>query len=409
MTLSVIEKLNMQKKTAMPIYQHLAEQIIGKINSGKLNAGDRLPTEHSLAKQLGINRLTVRKSYQVLEHKNLVERRRGMGTFLLNTQGNTRFTNQSDKTIYVLIPHPVHITLQLESSLLIRRIIYGASMENNGSLIQTVPVSKKLKSPLTQIDWDIIRQIPEGGRVFFNSMWFKDILPFLLERNVQGVFMDSQYEKIKYARDYELIEQKWNFITRDRLSAMEQAIEYLYGLGHRRIAVIKNYKHEPEHPFRLGMINAYEKCGIIYDEKLYCEIKAKSSSLDKENAIVELWNATKFDSLIAGHADFIKPIYNALTKKLGLRIPDDVALMSFSDNPAYLDFEVPVTAIDFPNVGIGREIVKIFNREKFAPGESIFQATIIERESTRKGAGAYVNHAFMPEISINKNLINITT
>jgi DNA-binding LacI/PurR family transcriptional regulator len=152
---------------------------------------------------------------------------------------------------------------------------------------------------------------------------------------------------------------------------------------------------------------AHEKCAINYSKDQYWEIVEKSSQSDIENKIVELWNKTKFDSLIVCNGSFIKPVYNALTKKLGLKIPEDIALMSFSDNPVYLDFEAPITAIDFPSANIGREIIKIFNRKKNTPSESIFQANIIERESTRKGAGAYVNHAFMPEISINNNIMNM--
>jgi DNA-binding transcriptional regulator YhcF (GntR family) len=408
MTLAILDKLNLQRNTAMPIYQHLAEQIITRINSGKLSIGDRLPTEHSLANQLGINRLTVRKSYQLLEHKKLVERRRGMGTFILDTQENNYSPKRKDNTIYILIPHPVHITLQLESSLYFRRIIYGASMGNNGNLIQTVPVCQNLENPLKHIDWDTVMQIPEGARVFVSGMWFKSLFPFLLKRNIHGLFLTSQNDNIDYPEEYEqLVEGKWNFITLDRLSAMEQAVGYLYSCGRRKIAVIKKFKNEPQHPFQQGMMAAYKKYAMAYSENLYKEVDPTNSFLELQNEIIELWQNTKFDALIVGIADYIKPVYKALTEKLGLRIPDDVALMSFSDNPVYLDFDVPVTAIDFPNIGIGREIVKIFNRKNFTPSESIFHSTIIERESTRKGAGAYVNHAFMPEISTDNNILNI--
>jgi hypothetical protein len=327
-----------------------------------------------------------------------------MGTFLLNTQGNTSSSGQGSNAIYVLIPHPVHITLQLESSLSLRRMLYGLSMANDG-MIQTIPVSKTLKSPLTSIDWDMVRQIPEGARVFVSSMWYKELLPFLLERDVEGIFMDNQQDCIEYPEEYKLlVDAKWNFITRDRLSAMEQSIDYLYSLGRRKIAVIKAYKNEPQHPFRKGMISAYKTCSMTYDEKLYREISLEKLFIEDE--IIDLWENTKFDALFVGYADLIKPIYKTLTEKLKLRIPDDVALMSFSDNPAYLDFDVPVTAIEFPNVNMGQEAIKIFNRKKSNPSESIFQATIIERESTRKGAGAYVNHALMPEILENENVVN---
>ncbi|MDD5598033.1 MAG: substrate-binding domain-containing protein, partial [Victivallaceae bacterium] len=284
-----------------------------------------------------------------------------------------------------------------------RQIYYGMSMANDGNLIQVVPVSKKLENPLVHIDWESVLRIPEGAMVFVVGMWYRDLLPFLLERKVRGVFLETQYDGIQYKKEYErLVEAKWNFIMLDRLSAMEQAIEYLYNLKRRRIAVVKRYKNEPLHPYRQGMISGYERCGMVYDDKLYHEIEPNLSPLELENEIVDLWKRTEFDALIGG---LVKPVYKALTEKLQLRLPDDVALMSFSDIPSYLDFPVPVTAIAFPNVNVGRETVKILNHRKPVPEKSIFQATIIERESTRKGAGAYVNHAFLPEISINPNYI----
>ncbi|MFA7185950.1 MAG: substrate-binding domain-containing protein, partial [Victivallales bacterium] len=238
------------------------------------------------------------------------------------------------------------------------------------------------------------------------GMWYKKLLPFLLERKVRGVFLDDQYGEIQYKEEHaRLVEAKWNFITLDRLSAMEQAVEYLCNLNRRRIAVIKQYKNEPCHPYRLGMISGYERCGLDYNDKLYHEIEPNLLPSELENEIVDLWKRTEFDALIVGGGGLVKPIYKELTTKFQLQFPDDVALMSFSDIPSYLDFPAPVTAIAFPNVNVGRETVKILNRRKPVPEKSIFQATIIERESTRKGAGAYVNHAFLPEISINPNYI----
>lgn len=406
MTVAVIDKSDLKKNPGMPFYQCLAEHIIGRIRSGELTPGYRLPTEHNLAKQLGVNRLTVRKSYQLLKGRNLVECCRGMGTFVSKTSCYSTSSRRSEKTIYFLIPHPVHITLQEASSVSERQIHYGMSMVNDGNLIQLVPVSKQLENPLAHIDWEIVLQIPEGARVLVTGMWYKDLLPFLLERKVHGVFLETQYEKVKYKEEYDrLVEAKWNFITLDRLSAMEQAVEYLYNLKRRRIAVIKRYKNEPLHPYRLGMRSGYERCGMVYDDNLYHEIGWNISPWELENEIVELWKRTQFDAFIVGGEWLLKPIYKALTAKLQLQLPDDVALMAFSDISSYLDFPVPVTAITFPNVNVGRETVRILNRRKPIPEKLIFQATVIERESTRKGAGAYVNHAFLPEIPLNPNSI----
>ncbi len=406
MTAVAIDKSDLKKSPGMPIYQCLVEHIIGRIRSGNLTPGDRLPTEHGLAKQLGLNRLTVRKSYQVLEAQNLVERCRGMGTFVSEVSRYPSPSEGGEKPIYFLIPHPVHIMLQGPGSVAERQIHYGALTENNGRLIQTIPVSKKLEDDLIHIDWDTVRQIPEHAQVFVNTLWFRNLIPFLLERSVDGICLHAQHEMIELPEICEqLAEAKWNFITLDRQSAMEQAIEYLYNLGRRRIAVIKQYRNEPHHPYRLGMISGCERCDMIYDSGLYHEVERNISPSELEKETVELWKRTKFDALIAGDGEFVKSVYAALTSTLRLRLPDDVALMSFRDTPSYLDFPVPITAIAFPYVNIGREIIKIFSRWKPVPEKSIFQASIIERESTRKGAGAYINRVFLPEIPINPNQI----
>ena len=406
MTTTVLNKSDLRQNSSVPIYRDLADHIIEKINSGKLVAGDKLPTEHSLANHLGINRLTVRKSYQVLENKNLVERRRGMGTFISEIKETPLYANKNSRTIYFLIPHPIHITLQLESSILIRRLVYGATMENSGNLLQTIPVSQKFEKKLTYIDWNALRQIPEGAKVFVDNMWFRDIFPFLLERKVQGIFLKNQYGSIRYPKEYaKLVEANWNFVTLDRISAMQQAVEYLYSLGKRRISILKRTLNEPLHPFKSGMMAGYERCGLEFSEKMYCETESTHSRDELEKQIIKLWHETRFDALIVGCSDQIKLIYNTLVKRLKLKIPDDVALISFYDNPSYLELDVPVTAIDFPSSNVGREIVKVFDRQNKSSENMVFQATIIERESTRKGAGAYINHAFMPEISINDNLL----
>lgn len=404
MALLTVENSMLQRDTAVPIYRHLADLMIAEINSGGLVAGDKLPTEHNLAKQLGINRLTVRKSYQVLEAQNLVERRRGVGTFVMRAGKDAvaEARRQNDDAIYFLITHPIHITLQLENSLIFRRIVYGASMANSGRLVQTLPVSKKMEDKLKHIDWDALRQIPEGGQVFVHSLWFRELFPFLLGRNVRGIFFDDQFERTLHVEDFKrLADANWSFITLDRLSAMENTIEYLYSLGRRRIAVIKAYRNEPQHPFRLGMMTGYERCGMIFDKDLYCETASKYPYSQLDDHVVELLRKTNFDALVVGSSDMTKTVYETLVDKLGLSLPEDVALMSFYDHPDYLGFAVPVTAVAFPYAGVGREIVRLFDREGFPHRETVFQATIIERESTRKGAGVHVNHALMPEVPAN--------
>ncbi len=377
----------------------VAQRIEREILSGKLAPGSRLPAMRTIAKNISVSLRVVQSAFEILDRKGLVDCRLGSGTFVCNRPATS--SNQESKIIYFLIPHPIHITLQLESSIVERRLIYGGSLAGQGNLIQTVPVSRKLEADLENIDWVALNQIPEGARVYVGGFWFRELFPFLAERKVKAIMRMDQYGHLEYPKAFDhCLNCGWYRFGVDRMSATEQAVQYLLGLGRRRVGMIKQYKNEPLHPYRLGMISAYEKFGIEFKEELYCETGRIYGNISSEDEMIDFWNRSRFDALIIGQADMFKAVYNSLTKTLGLRIPDDVALMSFSDHPDYLETEVPVSAIDFPWVQIGQELVKCFNREQFTPGETVFNASIIERESTRKGAGSFVNHNFMPELPV---------
>lgn len=57
------------------------------IHSGFYKPGDRLPNELELADELGISRATLRESIKALVSKNVLEVRRGIGTYVSETPG----------------------------------------------------------------------------------------------------------------------------------------------------------------------------------------------------------------------------------------------------------------------------------------------------------------------------------
>lgn len=67
---------------AKKLYRLVVQQIQEMIYEGKLKAGDRLPTERELVKQLNISRASVREALRSLDIMGLVESRPGEGTFI---------------------------------------------------------------------------------------------------------------------------------------------------------------------------------------------------------------------------------------------------------------------------------------------------------------------------------------
>ena len=66
----------------LPLYAQLERGIRAAVMTGRLRAGQQLPTVRQLAVDLKINANTVAKVYSELEGAGLLETRRGVGTFV---------------------------------------------------------------------------------------------------------------------------------------------------------------------------------------------------------------------------------------------------------------------------------------------------------------------------------------
>ena len=69
-------------RSSVPVYEQIENHVRFALASGRLKAGDQLPTVRALEKQLGVNPNTVTKAYRDLEVMGLVYTRRGMGVYI---------------------------------------------------------------------------------------------------------------------------------------------------------------------------------------------------------------------------------------------------------------------------------------------------------------------------------------
>lgn len=69
----------------------LAERLRDEILSGRVNVGDKLPTEQQLAATYGVSRPVVREAIGRLKHDGLVTTRQGAGAFVAEIRENSSF------------------------------------------------------------------------------------------------------------------------------------------------------------------------------------------------------------------------------------------------------------------------------------------------------------------------------
>lgn len=66
----------------VPRYRRIKEHIVRHIEAGEWRAGDQVPSESTLVRQLKVSRMTVNRALRELTHEGLLVRVQGTGTFV---------------------------------------------------------------------------------------------------------------------------------------------------------------------------------------------------------------------------------------------------------------------------------------------------------------------------------------
>ncbi len=75
-------EFRIDKRSGVPFYRQIIEQVKSWIAQGRLGSGEQLPTVRQLAVELSINPNTVIRAYRELEIEGVLETQQGSGTFV---------------------------------------------------------------------------------------------------------------------------------------------------------------------------------------------------------------------------------------------------------------------------------------------------------------------------------------
>lgn len=80
-------RVQIDRSLGTPLYRQIAQALAEEIRAGRVAAGERLPTERSLAAELGVNRSTIVTAYDELSAAGLVRGYVGRGTIVERSPG----------------------------------------------------------------------------------------------------------------------------------------------------------------------------------------------------------------------------------------------------------------------------------------------------------------------------------
>src|SRR6478672_10756031 len=95
------------RNAAKTKHRKLFEELGEAIQTGTFVPGQRLPTEAELMQQYGVSRTTVTRTLRDLEHRGVIWRRRGSGTFVKEVERTA--TDQYGMLVHGIEPGSVFL------------------------------------------------------------------------------------------------------------------------------------------------------------------------------------------------------------------------------------------------------------------------------------------------------------
>ncbi|GGO86297.1 LacI family transcriptional regulator [Marinobacterium nitratireducens] len=166
-------------------------------------------------------------------------------------------------------------------------------------------------------------------------------------------------------------------IVIDNESGMQQMVEHLLELGHRRIALIAAPQNISDGYERYrAYLEQLESHGIEVDESLIVQAEAFSQDAGRKATGELLSRNVPFSAVIAAN-DLVALGCIEELERNGVHCPDDVSVIGFNNMP-YLDqFRVPLTTIEIPRLRMGEKAARVI-LERLKKPEMPLQHIVLE-------------------------------
>lgn len=305
-------------QTAAPLHVQIAEHLERRIITGELQDGARLPNTIELAAAYGVTPVTIQKSLQRLVELDLIERTPRRGTFIKS--------HQTANTIGLIFGYS---PFQGQSMLYLRLLELFRSQAEEKKINLKIYFDIQEKESSRAI-YELRRDVASGKLKALIAVCRSLELNAWLERQQEICWIDPP--------DF------------DFFHSVKTGTEYLLNRGYRRIMVVSIYPVE-----------------IPYDDwaqnfqKEKDGVKAAVAGCDATAELVR-WGKTEIDGYLKGkevfsssnrpdaifvHHDVVCRGLLLALMELGLKIPQDVALLSHVNLGCEFASPVPLTRILF--------------------------------------------------------------
>jgi GntR family transcriptional regulator of arabinose operon len=354
-----------------PKYKAVVNWVIENISNGTFKMGERLLSENELSEKFGLSRQTVRHAIDVLEQQKFVSRIQGSGTYV-GQNGKTgrpeRYLNvavistYSDSYIFPPILRGIERVLSAAG--------YTTQIAFTGNRIDGE--SKALKNIIEKNTIDGLIVEPTKSAIPNSNMhYYKQ----LMDQQLPILFFNSSYPELKLP-----------IVALDDRKIGRKAVEYLFEKGHRKIGGIFKCDDGQGHLRYSGYMEGIIEHGL--------NVKSRSCVwIDTDDiANLELFEDYLFYRLegctaVVCYNDEVCYLFTALCQKRGIRIPEDLSIVSVDNSDLATVGDIKITSFPHPMETLGRKAAETMINmieNPYFDGNCLFDSELIERDSVRE-------------------------
>lgn len=324
--------------TRTTVYDGLLARLRAGIREGTLKAGAFVATEQDLSRQTGISRVSVRRATDQLIREGLVERRPGKGLFVREPDRRTRM-------VQVIVPD-----LGFEQCVLIAR---GAQLlgAERGFQVQVYDGHNQMERDLA-----VVKRLPdqaaEGAIILsWHHTRFSEAIFELKRLKYPFVLVDEHPQGIDAPS-----------VTADNHAGGMKVGEALVALGHKRIGFIGNLHADTVRQRLEGLRDALGDAGLPFDRSLAMDLAVEpqqdwTERIDR--CTRELMSRADRPTAIFYSDDQVAADGYRTLMSMGLRIPQDVSVVGFDDNPLCRWLNPQLSSVRQPSMEMGKAAMEL--------------------------------------------------
>lgn len=371
----------------VPAYRRVAAALVEDIESGRYPPGSRLPAEIDLAAGHGVSRGTLRQALATLRSQGIIEPVPGRGSYV--TLGSPNRPERRRKVVGVVVPSVAQpyvpdLLSWIEDEL--HRHGYSMLVGSSGSTReqQAGRVHRILDEGASGLIAYPVDYEPDPA--LFGHLGDRGFPVVLIDRHLVGLAMDA--------------------VLPDNVGGAYAAVSHLASLGHRRIAFVStdNLTTTSVAERLQGYQQALAAHDIPIDDRLICAELPVTSRWPREVTAGVKGHAARIGRFLERQRptavftlhDYLAADVLEAASDLGLRVPDELALASFDDDPPAALLPVPLTAVRQPREQLGRLAARLVVERIDGRRSETARIVLPTELVVRRSSGSLVNQAVEP-------------